>query len=104
MKATLLPGVGLGVESVTPGSPADAIGLQAGMVVVGANGVALTDETTMPRRNLVVGRGADAKCDRRRRTAFARRNITTPTCGHAIFLTDSITLTLTLKPISEAPH
>lgn len=48
MKATLLPGVGLGVESVTPGSPADAIGLESGMVIIEANGAALVDETVMP--------------------------------------------------------
>src|SRR5690606_9518072 len=41
MKGLLLPGQGLGVEEVTPGSPAAAVGLQPGMVITRCNGIDL---------------------------------------------------------------
>ena len=47
LKGILLPGKGLGVESVEPGSPAEAVGLQPGMVMTVCNGIPLVDETSM---------------------------------------------------------
>jgi hypothetical protein len=47
LKGLLLPGKGLGIEEVTPGSPADAVSLQAGMVIVRCNGVDLVDEQAL---------------------------------------------------------
>ena len=47
MKGMLLPGKGIGIEAVEPGSPAELIGLRPGMVMTVANGVALIDEASM---------------------------------------------------------
>lgn len=49
LKGVLLPGKGLGIESVEAGSPAEAAGLKAGMVVTVANGIQIADETSMPQ-------------------------------------------------------
>jgi S1-C subfamily serine protease len=43
----ILPGKGLGVESVEAGSPAELAGLRPGMVIMSCNGVALVDEATV---------------------------------------------------------
>ena len=47
LKGLLLPGKGVGIEEVTPGSPADAVRLQPGMVIVRCNGVDLVDEQAL---------------------------------------------------------
>ena len=47
LKGILLPGKGLGVEAVEPGSPAELVGLQPGMVMTVCNGIQLVDETSM---------------------------------------------------------
>lgn len=45
----VLPGKGLGVETVDANSPAEAAGLKPGMVITRINGVDLTDEAAMKR-------------------------------------------------------
>ncbi|MEQ9411678.1 MAG: PDZ domain-containing protein [Fuerstiella sp.] len=47
MKGILLPGKGIGIDTVEPGSPAEAVGLQPGMVLTVCNGIALVDEAAM---------------------------------------------------------
>ena len=47
MQGMLLPGKGIGIEAVEPGSPAEQVGLQPGMVMTVANGIPLVDETSM---------------------------------------------------------
>ena len=47
MKGMILPGQGIGVESVESGSPAEQAGLQPGMVLTQANGIDLTSEDAM---------------------------------------------------------
>lgn len=47
MKGMLLPGKGIGIEAVEPGSPAEQVGLRPGMVMTVANGIPLVDETSM---------------------------------------------------------
>ncbi|APZ90633.1 PDZ domain-containing protein [Fuerstiella marisgermanici] len=47
LKGILLPGKGLGVDTVEPGSPADRVGLQPGMVITVCNGIPLVDEAAM---------------------------------------------------------
>lgn len=47
MKGMLLPGKGIGIEAVEPGSPAEQVGLRPGMVITVANGIPLVDETSM---------------------------------------------------------
>lgn len=48
MSCVLIPGRGLGVESVAAGSPAELAGIQPGMIISIANGIAITDEISMP--------------------------------------------------------
>lgn len=45
----LLPGVGLGVDEVASGSPADRAGIRPGMVVASANGIPLVDERSLQK-------------------------------------------------------
>jgi S1-C subfamily serine protease len=45
----LLPGSGLGIDSVAAGSPAEGAGLQPGMVIASMNGVALNSESDLER-------------------------------------------------------
>ncbi|MDG1895659.1 MAG: hypothetical protein P8J37_12195 [Fuerstiella sp.] len=47
MKGILLPGKGLGIDAVEPGSPAELVGLQPGMVMTVCNGILLVDEASM---------------------------------------------------------
>lgn len=47
MKGMLLPGKGIGIEAVEPGSPAAQVGLRPGMVMTVANGIPLVDEASM---------------------------------------------------------
>lgn len=47
MKGMLLPGRGIGIEGVEPGSPAEQVGLRPGMVMTVANGIPLVDENSM---------------------------------------------------------
>lgn len=47
IEGVFLPGKGLGVENVAEGSPAAAVGLTAGMVIVQANGIAMETEDAM---------------------------------------------------------
>lgn len=47
LKGMLLPGQGVGIEEVAPGSPAAAVGLQPGMVITRCNGIDLVDETAL---------------------------------------------------------
>jgi len=47
MKGILLPGKGLGIDAVEPGSPAELVGLQPGMVMTVCNGIQLVDEASM---------------------------------------------------------
>ena len=47
MKGMLLPGRGIGIEGVEPGSPAEQVGLRPGMVMTVANGIPLVDEYSM---------------------------------------------------------
>ncbi len=42
-----LPGKGLGIESVEPGSPAELVGLAPGMVILEANGIPMVEEEAM---------------------------------------------------------
>lgn len=43
LKGMMLPGKGIGVETVAENSPAAAVGLQPGMVITKCNGVVITD-------------------------------------------------------------
>ena len=45
MKGLMLPGKGIGIESVEANSPADLTGLKPGMVITKCNGVVITDDT-----------------------------------------------------------
>ena len=47
LKGLFLPGKGVGIEAVTPGSPAAFVGLQPGMVITRCNGVDLFDEQVL---------------------------------------------------------
>ncbi len=47
VEGVFLPGKGLGIESVTEGSPAALAGLTSGMVIVQANGIAMETEEAM---------------------------------------------------------
>lgn len=47
MKGILLPGKGIGIDAVEPGSPAEQVGLQPGMVLVNCNGIDMVDEAAM---------------------------------------------------------
>ena len=47
LNALLLPGQGLGIEEVTPNSPAAQVGLEPGMVITRCNGIDLVDEASM---------------------------------------------------------
>lgn len=47
LKGMILPGVGIGVESVERNSPAEFANLQPGMVLVSANGIRLLDEASL---------------------------------------------------------
>ena len=47
MKGILLPGKGIGIDSVEPGSPADQVGLQPGMVLTNCNGIDMVDDAAM---------------------------------------------------------
>jgi hypothetical protein len=47
LKGLLLPGQGVGVEEVAPGSPAAAVGLQPGMVITRCNGIDMIDEAAL---------------------------------------------------------
>jgi S1-C subfamily serine protease len=47
MKGMLLPGKGIGIEAIEPGSPAQLVGLQQGMVMTVCNGIQLVDEASM---------------------------------------------------------
>lgn len=55
MKGILLPGKGIGIDSVEPGSPAEAVGLQPGMVLVNCNGIDMVDEAAMQRAIAISG-------------------------------------------------
>ncbi|MAX36236.1 PDZ domain-containing protein [Gimesia sp.] len=46
MKGLMLPGKGIGIESVEANSPADLTGLKPGMVITKCNGVVITDDAT----------------------------------------------------------
>ncbi|WP_417851200.1 PDZ domain-containing protein [Thalassoglobus sp.] len=47
MQGMFLPGKGLGIESVEPGSPAELVGLAPGMVILEANGIPMVEEEAM---------------------------------------------------------
>ena len=47
IKGMLLAGQGVGIEEITAGSPAAAVGLQPGMVITRCNGIDLVDETAL---------------------------------------------------------
>lgn len=47
LKGILLPGKGLGIDTVEPGSPAEMVGLKPGMVITVCNGIQLVDESSM---------------------------------------------------------
>ena len=47
IEGVFLPGKGLGIESVAEGSPAAMVGLNAGMVIIEANGIAMETEEAM---------------------------------------------------------
>lgn len=47
VQGLVLPGRGLGIEQVEPGSPAEQAGLQQGMVITKVNGLELTTEEVM---------------------------------------------------------
>jgi hypothetical protein len=47
MKGILLPGQGIGIDAIEPGSPAEQVGLQPGMVLVNCNGIDMVDEAAM---------------------------------------------------------
>ena len=43
LKGLMLPGKGIGIETIAANSPAAAVGLQPGMVITKCNGVVITD-------------------------------------------------------------
>lgn len=47
MKGILLPGKGIGIDTVELGSPAEQVGLQPGMVLINCNGIDMVDEAAM---------------------------------------------------------
>ncbi len=47
LKCVLIPGKGLGIEAVKPDSPAELAGLEPGMIIISANGMAIIDESSM---------------------------------------------------------
>ena len=47
MKGILLPGKGIGIDSIEPNSPAELVGLQPGMVITVCNGIEMADEASM---------------------------------------------------------
>lgn len=47
MSGMTLPGSGFGVEEVKIGSPAEAVGLAAGMVITSCNGIVIDSEDDM---------------------------------------------------------
>lgn len=47
MKGMLLPGKGIGIDAVEPGSPAEQVGLRPGMVLTVCNGIPMIDEAAM---------------------------------------------------------
>lgn len=47
LKGILLPGKGIGIDTVEAGSPAEAVGLQPGMVMTACNGISLVDEGSL---------------------------------------------------------
>lgn len=49
LKGLFLPGKGVGIELVAPGSPAAFVGLQPGMVITRCNGVGLFDEQVLEK-------------------------------------------------------
>jgi membrane-associated protease RseP (regulator of RpoE activity) len=49
VKGMLLPGTGMGVDSVAANSPADRAGIRPGMIITQANGIDLVDEASMQR-------------------------------------------------------
>ena len=49
LKGLFLPGKGVGIELITPGSPAAFVGLQPGMVITRCNGVGLFDEQVLEK-------------------------------------------------------
>lgn len=55
LKGLLLPGQGVGVEEVAPGSPADAVGLQPGMVITRCNGIDMVDEAALAQAIAISG-------------------------------------------------
>ena len=55
MKGILLPGKGLGIDAVEPGSPAELVGLQPGMVMTVCNGIPLVDEASMQQAIRISG-------------------------------------------------
>jgi hypothetical protein len=72
LKGLLLPGQGLGVEEVAPGSPAEAVGLQPGMVITRCNGIDMVDEAALAhaistsggvlQMDLLLAEGTPATC------------------------------------------
>lgn len=55
MTGILLPGKGIGIDAVEPGSPAEAVGLQPGMVLVNCNGIDMVDEAAMQQAIAISG-------------------------------------------------
>lgn len=55
LKGLLLPGQGVGVEDVAAGSPAEAVGLQPGMVITRCNGIDMVDEAALAQAIAVSG-------------------------------------------------
>ncbi|MGI9472246.1 MAG: hypothetical protein ACR2NZ_11965 [Rubripirellula sp.] len=47
LNGLFLPGKGVGIESVAPGSPAAFVGLQPGMVIARCNGINLQNEQVL---------------------------------------------------------
>jgi hypothetical protein len=72
LKGLLLPGQGVGVEEVAPGSPAEAVGLQPGMVITRCNGIDMVDEAALAhaigtsggvlQMDLLLAEGTPATC------------------------------------------
>ena len=55
IKGMLLPGKGLGIDGVEPGSPAELVGLQPGMVMTSCNGIDLVDEDSLAQAIRISG-------------------------------------------------
>ena len=72
LKGMLLPGQGVGIEEVAPGSPAAAVGLQPGMVITRCNGIDMLDEAALAQAigtsggalqmDLLLAEGTPATC------------------------------------------